>query len=116
MKPAGMRPDVVAVYRGLNRAYGPLPAREWEPPLNVLIATILSQNTSDLNSGRAYRALRRRFPSWNQVAKASPRAIVAAINCGGLARIKAARIRRVLRLIRKSAGHCVVAQRLPGIF
>jgi endonuclease-3 len=101
MKRAGANPEVMAICRALNRAYGPLPAGRLESPLNVLIATILSQNTSDVNSQRAYRNLRRLFPVWNDVAEAGLRDIEAAIHAGGLAKIKAARIRSVLRLIRK---------------
>ncbi len=104
MKAAALRLDALAVYRALNRAYGPPASRKLEPPLNVLIATILSQNTSDVNSERAYLALRRRFPTWQRVAQAPLRAIEAVIRCGGLARIKAKRIQEVLRLIRQSEG------------
>ena len=110
MKRCGAVPDVGAVCRALERGYGPLPPRKCEPPLNVLIATILSQNTSDVNSQRAYRRLRRLFPRWADVAAAAPREIEAAIHCGGLARVKAARIYRVLRLILTSEGRLSLAR------
>ena len=83
----------------LARAYG-RPRRRLEDPLESLIETVLSQNTSDLNSGRAYRALRTRFPSWAGMARAKPRAIESVIRGGGLARTKSRRIHRLLRLIR----------------
>lgn len=114
MKRGGADPDVIGVCRVLDRVYGPLPPRKCEPPVNVLIATILSQNTSDVNSQRAYRRLRRLFPRWTDVARAAPRDIEAAIRCGGLARIKAARIRHVLRLILKSEG-CLNLDRLKAL-
>ncbi len=110
MRRRGPPPGIRAVFRALERGYGPLPPRKRAPPLNVLVATILSQNTSDVNSGRAYRALRRRFPRWADVAGAAPRAIEAAIRCGGLARIKAARIRRGLQLIRRREGRLSLAR------
>lgn len=108
-KGAGRDP-VKAVYRALDHSYGPLPRFRAEPPIDVLIATILSQNTSAMNSERAYRNLRLRFPRWDDMAEASTRDMEAAIRCGGLARIKAARIRRVLRLIRKQEGRLSLAR------
>lgn len=64
-----------------------------------LVLTILSQNTSDTNSGRAFIALMRRFPSWQAIAEAPVEAIEAAIQPGGLARQKAPRIKAVLQAV-----------------
>ena len=69
-----------------------------------LVRTILSQNTSDVNSDRAYGSLRERFGSWSDVERASTRSIEAAIRSGGLARTKSERIRRILGVIRERAG------------
>ena len=92
------------IHRRLARAYGPLtPPRRWEP-LDELVLTILSQNTSDLNSDRAYAALRERFPKWEAVAAARPAQVAAAIRIGGLAKVKAPRIVAVLREIRLREG------------
>ncbi|MGB9797246.1 MAG: endonuclease III, partial [bacterium] len=41
-----------------------LPNREKEDAIDVLIRTILSQNTSDKNSHRAFANLKRLFPDW----------------------------------------------------
>ena len=41
-------------------------------PTDELIATILSQNTSDINSGRAFEALQARFSTWEEVASVDP--------------------------------------------
>lgn len=76
--------------------------REWRPrrdPLSQLIFTILSQNTNDLNRDRAIRRLRERFPSWEDVRDASPAEIAQAIRVGGLANIKASRIKDILEQI-----------------
>ena len=81
--------------------------RPWAPradPLSELIGTILSQNTSDVNSGRAYDALRAAFPTWEQVRDAPVEAIAGAIHSGGLAAIKAPRIRRVLTTVADQRG------------
>src|SRR5260370_39373981 len=85
------------VYQALVRMYGIPP---WEPdhdPVGGLIATVLSQHTSDVNSERAYAELVRRFPSWQLVRDAPVDAVADAIRSGGLARLKAARIQRILR-------------------
>jgi len=70
----------------------------------VLIQTILSQNTSDANSSRAFQRLRERFPRWEEAAKAEPEDIEAAISIGGLGGIKSHRIRQVLKAIHGKAG------------
>ena len=71
----------------------------WRPhgdPMSELILTILSQNTSDTNSGRAFMRLKQRFPKWDDLLPADPDDIVPAIQAGGLARIKAPRIKAIL--------------------
>ena len=54
---------------------------EWSSqvaPLDVLVGTILSQNTNDQNRDRAYEALRRRFPTWEAVRDAPEAEVVEA--------------------------------------
>ncbi len=75
-----------------------------DTPLDALIAVILSQNTSDKNSFPAFRNLKKTFPSWEQVVVADERKIAAAIKRGGLANIKAKRIKNVLREIKNRTG------------
>jgi len=92
------------ILRLLEQEYGP---REWhanEDPLDVLIGTILSQNTSDANSGRAFAALKASFDNWEAVAAAPVEHIAEVIKSGGLSRIKAARIKQVLERIQKDRG------------
>lgn len=87
------------VYERLVEMWGVPP---WEPDgdaLGGLIATILSQHTSDVNSARAYERLRSAFPNWTEVRDAPQDAVAEAIRVGGLAQVKAERIRRVLRAI-----------------
>lgn len=89
----------------LEKAYG---KRRWKvhaDPLSELIATILSQNTSDHNSHRAYASLRSRFETWDQVRRAKVRTIAAAIRSGGLADIKAQRIKDILSRIHEDNHH-----------
>lgn len=84
------------VHERLVAAYAPRP---WQPdgdPLDELIATILSQHTSDLNSARAFASLRRAFPTWEDVLAADDQSVAEAIRSGGLAAVKAPRIRALL--------------------
>ena len=76
--------------------------REWRPnhdPISVLVQTILSQNTSDRNSHRAFASLTASFGSWDNVASASLSQIVDSIRAGGLAEIKAKYIKQALEEI-----------------
>jgi endonuclease-3 len=91
-----------AIARRLARAYGAPPAPRHLPPLEELVLTVLSQHTSDTNRDRAYADLRRRFPSWDDVADAPLPALARAIRRGGLGPTKAVRIRAMLRAIRES--------------
>lgn len=101
--PPGRR-TVVEIHRRLVRAYGPLDPPRRLDPLDELVVTILSQNTSDTNRDRAYQAMRARYPTWEALARARPGDLVQAIRGGGLANTKAPRILAVLREIREREG------------
>jgi endonuclease-3 len=73
-------------------------------PLSELIAAVLSQNTSDRNSRRAFEELRQRFPTWEAVREAAPEEIAAAIRSGGLANVKAPRIKAILQELTRRFG------------
>lgn len=87
------------IHRLLIREYGDRPWAPRADPLSELIGTILSQNTSDVNSARAFEALRAAFLTWEQVRDAPVETVASAIHSGGLAAIKAPRIQRVLTTI-----------------
>lgn len=70
----------------------------------MLVLTILSQNTTDVNSGRAFERLRDRFRSWAAVRDAPPRMVVEAIRPAGLGTLKAPRIQAALRTITQERG------------
>jgi len=98
------RADVREIHRRLRRAHGPLDPPRKRDPLEELVLTILSQNTSDVNRDRAFEAMRRRFSTWEEVADAPTDDLREAIRPGGLANTKAPRIQRVLREIRDREG------------
>jgi endonuclease-3 len=98
------RTVVAAICRRLRKVYGPVePPKQW-PVLDELIATVLSQTTSDTNSGPAYEELRRRFPDWDRVRQAPAARIAAAIRQAGLANQKAPRIKTILQRIYEQRG------------
>ena len=88
----------------LEQEYGPLEWHSYQDPIDVLIGTILSQNTSDANSGRAFASLKASFDSWEAVASAPAEHIAQTIKSGGLSQIKAARIKQVIEQIEKEQG------------
>ncbi len=88
----------------LRSEYGcPLPP-EPADPIDFLVRTVLSQNTNDLNSHRAYERLRQRFHDWESVRKAPAPEIQRAIRIGGLAKTKTLAIKRILIQIRNDYG------------
>ncbi len=100
--PLGLKRRLRTIAKRLSRAYGEPPAPRHLPPIDELVLTILSQNTSDTNRDRAYADLRRTYPTWEAVADAPARAIARAIRRGGLGVTKAPRIRAALRALRDS--------------
>lgn len=102
--PPGMRGKADRIVALLEQAYGRPEMRAGSDPLDQLILTVLSQNTTDRNCRRAYDALRSRFPTWDAVLWAETAEIAGAIHCGGLAQTKAARIQCILRSIREQHG------------
>lgn len=103
--PAAVDVDKVErVNARLAEVYGPRERYTARDPLDELILTILSQNTSDLNSGRAYRSLRAAYPSWQAVLDADTDELYATIKSAGLGRIKAPRIQAVLHEILQRRG------------
>jgi len=75
-----------------------------EDPMAALVNTILSQNTTDVTSDRAYVALRERYPTWEKLLGADPTELASTIRVGGLPRIKADRIIGALAEIKRQTG------------
>jgi len=88
----------------LRERYGEPRRHRALPPLDELVLTILSQNTSDTNTERAYAGLRARFPTWAQVRDADTAQLERVLRPGGLAAQKAPRIQAVLRELSAGGG------------
>lgn len=95
---------ITTILSRLEVCYG---VAKWYPrlgPLDELVACILSQHTSDVNSGRAFDALKKRYSSWHDTVHAPVEELVETIRCGGLAVSKGPRIQEVLRNIHAQHG------------
>lgn len=92
------------IYHRLLAAYGEPTWRPYYRPMDELVLTFLSQNTSDLNSGRAFEALKARYPTWQAVLDAPVEDLAETIRSGGLAQQKAPRIQKALRRILAERG------------
>lgn len=87
------------IERRLEVMYGPRMLTASDDPVSGLVGTILSQNTSDVNSSRAFESLRADFPTWEDVIDGDTADIQEAIRMGGLSNIKAPRIQAALQSI-----------------
>jgi len=93
-----------AVQRRLRARQGAFRPKPGLPILDELVATVLSQHTSDTNSERAFGQLKARFPDWQEVADAPRSEVADAIRCGGIADQKARRIQQILAAIEEREG------------
>jgi len=70
-------------------------------PLDTLIATILSQNTNDKNSYRAYKNLKSKYKSWQEVSEIPRSKIEMDIKVAGLGKQKSTTIKKFLTTLKK---------------
>lgn len=88
----------------LAEEYGRRPWQQHLPPVDELVATILSQATSDVNRDKGYARLKERFADWEAVLNAPAEEVVEAIRPAGLANQKGPRIQEALRAIKEERG------------
>lgn len=88
----------------LEAVYGTPEIQPDDSVLDSLVGCILSQNTTDTNSDRAWRNLKERFPSWEAAARADRRRLEAAIRVAGLGPSRSRRIKEILSYVRKTRG------------
>ena len=88
----------------LEERYGAAQWTSGNDPMDELVSCILSQHNSDINTGRAFASLKRRFPTWEEALAAPVEELVESIRHGGLANTKAPRIQGVLRRILEDQG------------
>lgn len=95
--------EIVEVDKRLKRIYGE-PRRSTKDAVSQLVATMLSQATTDIQTARSFEALRRRFPTWDLVRDAPASEIAKAIHSSGLSKQKAPRIKKALQHITRERG------------
>lgn len=100
---ARLRDKLEAIHERLLEAYG-RPRKRRRNPVDVLVGTILSQNTTDKNAHEAFRRLKRKFRTWERVATAPVGEIIKAIRIAGLSNIRGPRIKRILQQIKEREG------------
>ena len=71
-------------------------------PLDTIIGTILSQNTNDANSYKAYKNLKNNFSNWNKLAELTPAQIEGYIKVAGLGKQKSIAIYDLLQSLKKN--------------
>jgi len=102
--PRLLREKAARLNEKLTSLYGRQEIESGEDPLDTLVETILSQNTTDKNSGRAFAALKQAYPKWGSMLGEPVDKIALIIRSGGLAGIKAQRILDALRFIKDERG------------
>ncbi len=98
----------------LERAYGEK-AVEPRNPVEVLVRTILSQNTNEKNTEEAFKSLTARF-KYEELLTASEEEIADAIRKGGLGRVKARRLKTALSALKNASMQRSKMQRNGGDF
>jgi endonuclease-3 len=97
---AAKRERAMAIARRLAEAYSSsTTALDHATPFQLLVATVLSAQTTDLAVNAATRGLFRRFPDAQRMAQAPDGAIEEAISSIGLWRAKARNVRALSRLL-----------------
>lgn len=88
----------------LNKYYSSTGWVKKSDPIDELILTVISQNTSWHNTYRAYTRLRKNFSDWEEVASSPLRKIQKSLRPGGLYRQKARYIKEILNIIKQREG------------
>jgi len=100
-----MHDKIVHINNLLIKSFGiPKRNKKTPDPLNLLIATILSQNTNDNNSYRAYKNLKEKYSSWDKVAELKTSQIEKLIKTAGLGKQKSKAIKNLLISLKKKRG------------
>jgi endonuclease-3 len=95
---------ITAVLRRLDTHFGERTWHQSNEGLDELVQTILSQSTTDANSGRAFANLQQRYFDWNDVRHAPFDELVDVIRVAGLARNKAKHIQKLLEYLFHTTG------------
>ena len=98
------RDKIPIVLTRLEEQFGRQTRFSSKPPMEQLIATILSQRTNYANERQAYERMWERFGSWEGIVNAPLDELTEAIASSNYPEIKAPRIKAVLRSIQEECG------------
>jgi endonuclease III len=82
----------------------PFRNRNFPDPLDLLLATILSQNTNDNNSYKAFNNLKNYYKTWDELINEKRSAIEKIIRVAGLAMQKSAAIKNIITYLNEKNG------------
>ncbi|MFZ0455405.1 MAG: endonuclease III [Ignavibacteriaceae bacterium] len=99
-----MKRKISVINKKLVQRFGVPERRETSDPVDMLIATILSQNTNDKNSYRAFRNLKDKYDNWEKIAEEPRIKIEKQIKIAGLGKQKSAAIKNFLSSVKKENG------------
>lgn len=100
-----MKKKINTINKLLVKHFGIPPRNKKLPnPVDLLIATILSQNTNDKNSYKAFKNLKEKYKKWEDVAKLNREVIEKLIKVAGLGKQKSTSIKNLLSRLLKSNG------------
>ena len=106
----GLRPDLYEVERILRARFGQPRHGNKSNPLNELFYILLSLQTTEINCRRSYQALRKAFPRWSMLLRASASQIRGPINFAGLGRQRARKIADIARTLYRQRGRLSLSQ------
>ena len=100
-----MKNKILLIDKLLKKKFGtPFKSKVPPDPVDLLIATILSQNTNDKNSYRAFQNLKQKYPEWKDVAELRASQIEKLIKVAGLGKQKSKAIKNLLVSLVKERG------------
>jgi endonuclease-3 len=104
-EPQNLSEKALDIHRRLCTVYEcPIPYFHSYDPLSELVSSLLSHRTRNADSGRAFKALKTRYPDWASVRDAPTEEIEATISGVTWPEQKAPRIQAVLRAVTERHG------------
>jgi len=103
--PHGLKVKALAIHERLCVVYGcPIPYFHSFDPLSELVSSLLSHRTRNADSGRAFKALRARYPDWASLRDAPTDEVEETIQGVTWPEQKAPRLQAVLRAVGERHG------------
>lgn len=100
-----LRAKALEIHRRLCGVYGcPIPYFHSLDPLSELLSSLLSHRTRNADSGRAFKALRARYPDWASLRDAPTPEVEETIRGVTWPELKAPRLQAVLRAVGERRG------------